>query len=136
MNAIADEAILLAMPDSDYMNQAQERFFERYLQAQRAEMEVRLAEAREGIVARRCWGDAMDRAVAEGNQTFLLHQAERASRQLERIDEALERLHRHDYGYCLETGEPIGLKRLLLDPTAERCRAAQEQVEKRSRNKR
>ena len=46
---------------------------------------------------------------------------EREKKLLDKIDEALERLARGDYGWCQETGEPIGLRRLLLRPTATLC---------------
>ncbi|MCH2855807.1 TraR/DksA C4-type zinc finger protein, partial [Listeria monocytogenes] len=48
--------------------------------------------------------------------------------------EALERLARGDYGWCQETGEPIGLRRLLLRPPATLCIEAKERQEKRERH--
>lgn len=133
MDEVPDRDTLLAMPEADYMNGTQERFFKRYLLEQKAEREARLDEILEGAAGRRCWGDAMDRAVAEGNQEAQLRQAEQIGTQLRRIELALSRLQRHEYGYCLETGKPIGLKRLLLDPTAELSREAQERAERRRR---
>ncbi|TDX30384.1 TraR/DksA family transcriptional regulator [Modicisalibacter xianhensis] len=130
MSTTLDETRLLAMPEEDYMNQQQRAFFEAYLQRLRNETRLRLAEARAGIEGRRCWGDAMDRAVAEGNQTFLLRQAERDTERLGRIDAALERLRHDEYGYCLESGEAIGLERLLLDPAAKYTRAVQSRHER------
>jgi len=55
---------------------------------------------------------------------------------LDKIDDALERLARGEYGWCRETGEPIGLQRLLLRPTATLCIEAKEREELRERHKR
>ena len=52
------------------------------------------------------------------------------------IDDALELLARGEYGWCRETGEPIGLQRLLLRPTATLCIEAKEREELRERHKR
>lgn len=116
-----DEATLIAMSEDDYMNDIQRRFFLHYLQRLKADHEARLAEVRESLVGKRCWGDAMDRAVGEANQAGLAKRAERDSQQLRRINAALERLHRGEFGYCLQTDAPIGLRRLLLDPATEFC---------------
>ncbi|MNV90070.1 RNA polymerase-binding transcription factor DksA [compost metagenome] len=50
---------------------------------------------------------------------MLFRQLDRESRLLPKISAALARLYNGDYGYCRESGEPIGLARLLLRPTAE-----------------
>ncbi len=55
---------------------------------------------------------------------------------LDKIDEALEHLARGQYGWCRETGEPIGLKRLLLRPTTTLCIEAKEREELRERHQR
>lgn len=55
---------------------------------------------------------------------------------LDKIDDALEVLARGEYGWCRETGEPIGLQRLLLRPTATLCIEAKEREELRERHKR
>ena len=62
--------------------------------------------------------------------------AEREKKLLDKIDEALEHLARGEYGWCRETGEPIGLKRLLLRPTATLCIEAKEREELRERHQR
>jgi DnaK suppressor protein len=131
MTATIDKEYLLSMPESAYMNEEQRAFFMDYLQRLRHETQARLNEAQTGIAGRRCWGDAMDRAVAEGNQTFLLRQAERDTKRLRRIDAAIERLRHDGYGYCLESGEAIGLKRLLLDPATEYTQAVQSRIERK-----
>ena len=61
---------------------------------------------------------------------------EREKKLLDKIDQALERLARGEYGWCAETGEPIGLKRLLLRPTATLCIEAKERQEQREKHQR
>jgi DnaK suppressor protein len=131
MTAPLDKDRLLRMPESAYMNEEQRAYFMDYLQRLRHETRIRLSEAQDGIAGRRCWGDAMDRAVAEGNQTFLFRQAERDTERLRRIDAAIERLRHDDYGYCLKSGEAIGLKRLLLDPATEYTQPVQSRIERK-----
>ena len=64
-------------------------------------------------------GDEADKAAREEDLRLLFRQLDRESRLLPKIDAALARLQNGEYGYCRETGEPIGLARLLLRPTAE-----------------
>ena len=61
---------------------------------------------------------------------------EREKKLLDKIDQALERLARGEYGWCAETGEPIGLRRLLLRPTATLCIEAKERQEQREKHQR
>lgn len=55
---------------------------------------------------------------------------DRERKLMKKIDEALERIEKGTYGWCEETGEPIGLKRLLARPTATLCLEAQERHER------
>lgn len=64
-------------------------------------------------------GDEADKAAREEDLRLLFRQLDRESRLLPKISAALTRLYNGDYGYCRESGEPIGLARLLLRPTAE-----------------
>ncbi|MBK4987614.1 RNA polymerase-binding protein DksA [Pseudomonas sp. S37] len=59
---------------------------------------------------------------------------EREKKLLDKIDEALERISRGEYGWCEETGEPIGLRRLLLRPTAKLSVEAKEWQERKERH--
>lgn len=136
MNKIADDTALLAMPETDYMGETQLRYFQRKLMGQKAERQARVAAIRTGIVGQRCWGDAMDRAVAEADQDFLLEQATRDSQALREIDAALERIRNHSYGYCAISGQPIGLRRLLANPTTALSYVAQQQTERHRRRSR
>ena len=75
--------------------------------------------------------DEADVASREEARQWQLRLLEREKKLLDKIDQALERLARGDYGWCEETGEPIGLRRLLLRPTASLCIEAKESQERR-----
>jgi len=115
-------AELLAQPADDYMNAAQQQFFRTLLLSQRDELQNRIAEEFETLRER------------EEQRQWQLRLLEREKKLLDKIDEALDRLARGEYGWCVETGEPIGLKRLLLRPTASLCIEAKERQEQREKH--
>lgn len=78
--------------------------------------------------------DEVDVAAREEQRQWQLRRLEREKKLLDKIDSALDRLARGEYGWCRETGEPIGLRRLLLRPTAELCIEAKEREERRERH--
>ncbi|WP_251976164.1 RNA polymerase-binding protein DksA [Salinicola avicenniae] len=126
---IDSNAKLLAMPEQDYMNAAQLAYFRRLLTEERASLESALAQTRQTIVDSRGAGDDADLAANEETLRLLLRQAERETRLLRKIDVTLRRLDEGEYGFCEETGAPIGLQRLLLRPTATLCLEAKERQE-------
>ncbi len=130
------EQELLAQPATDYMNEGQQAFFRKLLLAQRYDLQARI-EA-EFIVLREHEpsSDPADVGSAEEQRQWQLRLLEREKKLLDKIDEALEHLARGEYGWCRETGEPIGLKRLLLRPTATLCIEAKEREELRERHQR
>ena len=113
------EQELLAMPENDYMNPEQLAFFRQLLLDHRDEVTEHLDALRKDITTPPEQGDETDKASLEEEKALLLRQADRESKLLNKIYAALERIENDDYGYCAETGEPIGLQRLLLRPTAE-----------------
>jgi DnaK suppressor protein len=115
---IITEAELLAMPDDQYMNAQQLDFFRRLLQQQLEEVTTHLSELRQAITQPPDVGDDSDKASLE-EEKALLRQADRDGRMVDKLIKALERLEQDDFGYCKETGDRIGLARLLLRPTAE-----------------
>ena len=123
------EAELLKMPKADYMNAAQLRFFrDRLLDLQRQLREnadVTTEHLRELSFA----PDPADRATQEEEHALELRTRDRERKLLKKIDGALERIEDGSYGYCEETGEPIGLQRLLARPTATLSIEAQERRE-------
>ncbi|TKI07766.1 TraR/DksA family transcriptional regulator [Martelella alba] len=118
---IHDEEALLAMSEQDYMNAAQLDFFQRRLIAERQDLVEHLESLKSEITkSDDAIGDEVDKAMREEELRFLFRQIDRASRLLPKYDAALNRIKNGNYGYCIETDEPIGLKRLLLRPIAER----------------
>ncbi|MBU1331945.1 MAG: RNA polymerase-binding protein DksA [Gammaproteobacteria bacterium] len=129
-----NDAQLLAQPADDYMNEAQQAFFRERLLAQRSELQARIAEEFAGLREHEVGSDPADIGAAEEQRQWQLRLLEREKRLLDKIDEALTRLARGEYGWCRETGEPIGLQRLLLRPTADLCIEAKERQELRERH--
>lgn len=123
------EAKLLAMPASDYMNDEQLQFFRNRLLAERSELEVHLKEVKTAIASHERDSDEADQASFEEELRLALRQADRESRLLSNIEAALKRIENGEYGYCEETGEPIGLPRLFFRPTAKLCIEAKERQE-------
>lgn len=79
--------------------------------------------------------DTIDRSSAETDRNFTLRLLDRDRKLLKKIDDALDRLEKDDFGDCNECGEPIGRKRLLARPVATlciECKEAQERQEKQS----
>ncbi|MBS7662677.1 RNA polymerase-binding protein DksA [Pseudomonas lalucatii] len=128
------EAELLAQPPADYMNDAQQHFFRALLLSQRGELQARIAAEFEALRERETSSDPADIGSAEEQRQWQLRQLEREKKLLDKIDEALARLARGEYGWCRETGEPIGLRRLLLRPTASLCIEAKERQEQREKH--
>ena len=74
--------------------------------------------------------DIVDQASSYTDKTVEMKAINRQIKLISKIDQALKRIKDGTYGYCLETGEPIGIKRLIARPVAELCIAAQEKLEK------
>ena len=74
--------------------------------------------------------DIVDQASSYTDKNVEMKAINRQIKLISKIDQALKRIHDGTYGYCAETGEPIGLKRLMARPVAELCIAAQEKHEK------
>ncbi|MBL0951329.1 MAG: RNA polymerase-binding protein DksA [Pseudomonas sp.] len=130
------EAELLAQPADDYMNDAQQQFFRELLLTQRAELQARIEEEFTELRQPDTSSDVADIGAAEEQRQWQLRLLEREKKLLDKIDQALERLARGEYGWCAETGEPIGLKRLLLRPTATLSIEAKERQEQREKHQR
>lgn len=130
------EAELLAQPADDYMNDAQQQFFRELLLTQRAELQARIDDEFTELRQPEISSDVADIGAAEEQRQWQLRLLEREKKLLDKIDQALERLARGEYGWCAETGEPIGLKRLLLRPTATLCIEAKERQEQREKHQR
>jgi len=77
--------------------------------------------------------DLTDRATEEIERSFELRTRDRERKLINKIDEALKRINDGSYGYCEETGEPIGIKRLEARPIATLSLEAQEMHEKKEK---
>ncbi len=77
--------------------------------------------------------DPNDRATLESEFALELRTRDRERKLIRKIDEALSRIEDGSYGYCVETGEPIGVKRLEARPVATLCIEAQERRERREK---
>lgn len=77
--------------------------------------------------------DIVDRASAESDKALELRTRDRQRKLISKIDSALRRIDEGTYGYCVDTGEPIGLKRLEARPTATMTLEAQERHERKER---
>lgn len=110
---------MLAAPADEYMNEAQLAFFRNLLVELHETTLLRVKEAKEQMSSSFDSSDVSDRATWEEQASISLRIVEREQKLLPKIIQALERIRSEDFGYCLESGEPIGIERLLARPTAE-----------------
>jgi DnaK suppressor protein len=121
---------LLAMPESEYMNDKQLEFFRMKLQALKDDLLSNAGETTEhlredtSIVP-----DPADRATIEEEHALELRTRDRERKLLKKISQSLARIDSGEYGFCDETGEPIGLGRLIARPTATLSLEAQQRRE-------
>jgi DnaK suppressor protein len=126
---LTDEDIL-AMPDSEYMGELHLSYFRRKLSQLRADMLANAGETtehlREDTVV---VPDPADRATIEEEHALELRTRDRERKLLKKIEQAIGRIDSGDYGYCDETGEAIGVGRLMARPTASLSLEAQQRRE-------
>lgn len=108
-------------PEQDYMNLAQLNFFKTLLINLHETTQDHIQEAKDQMANPMELSDESDRASWEEQCAISLRIVDREQKLLPKIQEALERIRMGDYGYCLESGDPIGIPRLLIRPTAEYC---------------
>jgi len=124
------EAEILAMPEGEYMNEKQLEFFRVKLQTLKDDLLSNAGETTEhlredtSIVP-----DPADRATIEEEHALELRTRDRERKLLKKISQSLGRIDAGDYGFCDETGEPIGLGRLIARPTATLSLEAQQRRE-------
>ena len=123
------EAEVLKMPKSDYMNAAQLRFFKEKLLELQRELRDNAGATTEHLRELSFAPDPADRATLEEEHALELRTRDRERKLLKKIDGALARIQDGSYGFCEETGEPIGLQRLIARPTATLSIEAQERRE-------
>ena len=123
--------------DEPFMNPTMKAYFRQKLLRWREEL---LQESTETLQALQEGGlqeaDIADRASVETDRSLELRTRDRERKLIAKIDKALERIEDGSYGYCEETGEPIGLRRLDARPIATLSLEAQERHERLERTQR
>ncbi len=127
------EAELLKMPESDYMNEAQLEFFRARLQQIERDLLANAGETTEHLRETVIVPDPADRATIEEEHALELRTRDRERKLLKKVQQSLARIDSGDYGFCEETGEPIGIPRLLARPTATLSLEAQQRRELRQK---
>ncbi len=121
----------------EFMNPRMREYFRTKLLRWRTELmeesNETLSNLQEGGIVE---ADIADRASVETDRSFELRTRERSRKLINKIDEALERMEAGSYGYCEETGEPIGVRRLEARPIATLSIEAQERHERMERTHR
>jgi DnaK suppressor protein len=124
------EAEVLAMPETEYMGDKQLEFFRTTLKKLKDDLLSNAGETTEhlredtSIVP-----DPADRATIEEEHALELRTRDRERKLLKKISQSLGRIESGEYGFCDETGEPIGLGRLIARPTATLSLEAQQRRE-------
>lgn len=117
-----------------FMNGNQKSYFRRKLQVWREEILRQTRETLDGLTAETSqYADLADRATSETDRSLELRARDRQRKLIAKIDAALARIEDGTYGYCEDTGEPIGLRRLEARPIATLSLEAQERHERRER---
>ena len=130
---IPTQAELLNMPESDYMNEAQQAFFKHLLKEREAQLRSNAGETAEHLRENSIVPDPADRATIEEEHALEMRTRDRERKLLKKVQEALRRLENGEYGWCEETGDPIGIPRLLARPTATLSLEAQQRRELRQK---
>ena len=113
------EEQILKSRKSDYMSEEQLAFFKERLLKLHESTCQQIEDAKKRMVSPMDFSDPSDRASSEEQSGIALRIVDREQKLIPKIREALERIRLGEYGYCLETGDPIGIPRLLARPTAE-----------------
>ena len=133
---IPTEAELLKMPESDYMNAAQLAFFRERLRQMEQELLANADETTEHLRETVIVPDPADRATIEEEHALELRTRDRERKLLKKVQQSLARIDEGEYGYCEETGEPIGVARLEARPVATLSLEAQERHERKEKTHR
>lgn len=127
--ALLSEAQILKMGEKDYMNEAQLAFFKDRLQQLEKELLKNADETTEHLRETVLVPDPADRATIEEEHALELRTRDRERKLLKKVQQSLLSIDSGEYGWCEETGEPIGIPRLLARPTATLSLEAQQRRE-------
>lgn len=120
---------ILKMPDDDYMNAQQLEFFRRRLTDLEKELRANADQTTVNLRETTVVPDPADRATIEEEHALELRTRDRERKLLKKVQAAIKRIDDGDYGYCEETGDPIGVDRLMARPTATLSLEAQQRRE-------
>lgn len=125
------DADILNMPDNDYMNEIQLEFFKNKLLQNEQEILDNAKKTTDTFQEQETnyIADPSDRATIEEEYALELRTRDRERKLLQKIRRAIQLIESGEYGFCEDTGEPIGLKRLVARPTATLSIEAQERRE-------
>ncbi len=126
---LTEEDILKA-PEKDYMNEAQLAFFRQRLVDLRDQLLQNADDTGEHLRENEVTTDPSDRATLEEEYTLELRTRDRERKLLKKVEKSIRLIDGGSYGFCEETGEPIGVPRLLARPTATLSLEAQERRER------
>jgi len=128
-NIIISEKELLKMPESEYMNAAQRLFFKSLLTEMQGNLKNEITASRANMHTSNEVGDTLDLAADAEMMQINLRTTERKKKLLHKVEESLINIDNGTYGFCVETGYRIGVKRLLARPTATLSIDSKEQQE-------
>ena len=132
-NNLPTEDELMKMPESEYMNERQLGFFRDRLRQLEREILSNAGTTTEHLRETQFVPDPADRATIEEEHALELRTRDRERKLLKKVQQSIARIDSGDYGWCEETGEPIGVPRLLARPTATLSLEAQERREMRQK---
>ena len=132
-NDLPTESELLRMPESEYMNERQLGFFRDRLRQLEQEILSNAGATTEHLRETQFVPDPADRATIEEEHALELRTRDRERKLLKKVQQSIARIDAGEYGWCEETGEPIGIRRLLARPTATLSLEAQERREMRQK---
>ncbi len=120
---------ILQMSEDDYMNERQLEFFRRRLTDMEAELRANADQTTVNLREVTVAPDPADRATIEEEHALELRTRDRERKLLKKVQAAIKRIDDGEYGYCEETGDPIGVARLIARPTATLSLEAQQRRE-------
>lgn len=132
--SVIEESTLRRMDETQYMAPAQLAFFKHRLEALAHRLTSQVDLAKDDFAHTECAADPVDRASDEESRTALMRAQAREAEMLVQVRMAINRINTVEYGWCEETGEPIGIERLLAQPTARFSIDAQQSREKRAKH--
>ena len=127
--ALLTEEQILKMGDDEYMNQAQLDFFKARLLKMEQDLLRNAGQTTENLRETTLVPDPADRATIEEEHALELRTRDRERKLLKKVKASIASIDAGEYGWCVETGEPVGIARLLARPTATLSLEAQQRRE-------